>query len=130
MRHIICFHNPEEENGYLSNWYPSPFEKDGISFAHMEQYMMYQKALAISGYRNCTADFANRQPRQGQSAGAERPELRGLPVECRPGSRSSTRDCWKNSGKTSRFCKNCWQLHRICWQNVRYMTGSGASDCP
>ena len=45
MRHIICFHNPEEENGYLSNWYPSPFEKDGISFAHMEQYMMYQKAL-------------------------------------------------------------------------------------
>ena len=45
MRHIICFHNPEEENGYLSNWYPSPFEKDGISFAHMEQYMMYKKAL-------------------------------------------------------------------------------------
>ena len=45
MRHIICFHNPEKENGYLSNWYPSPFEKDGISFAHMEQYMMYQKAL-------------------------------------------------------------------------------------
>ena len=45
MRYIICFHKPEEENGYLSNWYPSPFEKDGISFAHMEQYMMYQKAL-------------------------------------------------------------------------------------
>ena len=37
MRHIICFHNPEEENGYLSNWYPSPFEQDGISFAQMEQ---------------------------------------------------------------------------------------------
>lgn len=23
MEHIICFHNPEEENGYLSNWYLS-----------------------------------------------------------------------------------------------------------
>ena len=22
---IICFHNPNEENGYLSNWYMSPF---------------------------------------------------------------------------------------------------------
>ena len=22
---IICFHNPNEENGYLSNWYPTHF---------------------------------------------------------------------------------------------------------
>ena len=22
---IICFHRPDEENGYLSNWYPSAF---------------------------------------------------------------------------------------------------------
>lgn len=22
---IVCFHNPNEENGYLSNWYPSRF---------------------------------------------------------------------------------------------------------
>lgn len=27
---VICFHNPNEENGYLSNWYPSPFEMDKI----------------------------------------------------------------------------------------------------
>ena len=39
---------------------------------------------AISGYRNCTADSANRQPRQGQGTGAKRPELCGLPVECSP----------------------------------------------
>ena len=25
MEKIICFHNPDEENGYLSNWYPSSF---------------------------------------------------------------------------------------------------------
>lgn len=22
---VICFHNENEENGYLSNWYPSSF---------------------------------------------------------------------------------------------------------
>ena len=42
---IICFHNPEEENGYLSNWYLSDFEMNGILFTSMEQYMMYQKAV-------------------------------------------------------------------------------------
>lgn len=23
---VVCFHNPEEENGFLSNWYVSRFE--------------------------------------------------------------------------------------------------------
>lgn len=42
---IICFHNPDEENGYLSNWYPSTFERHGLRFSSMEQYMMHQKAM-------------------------------------------------------------------------------------
>lgn len=41
---IVCFHNPDEENGYLSNWYISPFCMEGITFSSMEQYMMYKKA--------------------------------------------------------------------------------------
>ena len=44
---VICFHNPDEENGYLSNWYPSPFTLDGIAFSSMEQYMMYRKAVCF-----------------------------------------------------------------------------------
>lgn len=44
---IIGFHNPDEEYGYLSNWYRSDFEKDGIRFSSMEQYMMYEKALCF-----------------------------------------------------------------------------------
>ena len=44
---IICFHNPNEENGYLSNWYPSPFMADGVAFSSMEQYMMYRKAICF-----------------------------------------------------------------------------------
>lgn len=47
MRDIICFHNPEEANGYLSNWFLSEFEADGIVFSSMEQYMMYQKAVTF-----------------------------------------------------------------------------------
>lgn len=31
---VICFHNPDEENGFLSNWYLSHFEMDGKSFTH------------------------------------------------------------------------------------------------
>lgn len=42
---MICFHNPEEENGYLSNWYLSDFTVEGITFSSMEQYMMYKKAM-------------------------------------------------------------------------------------
>lgn len=44
---IICFHNPEEENGYLSNWYLSNFKANGIEFSSMEQYMMYKKAVCF-----------------------------------------------------------------------------------
>lgn len=47
MMDIICFHNANEENGYLSNWYLSEFEVDGIVFASMEQYMMYKKAICF-----------------------------------------------------------------------------------
>lgn len=47
MNHIICFHNPDEENGYLSNWYPSSFMIDEIVFSSMEQFMMYRKAICF-----------------------------------------------------------------------------------
>lgn len=44
---IICFHNPNEDNGYLSNWYPSNFKVDNVNFSSMEQYMMYKKAVCF-----------------------------------------------------------------------------------
>lgn len=44
---MICFHNPNEENGYLSNWYMSDFVVDAIKFSSMEQYMMYYKAMVF-----------------------------------------------------------------------------------
>lgn len=42
---VICFHNPNEENGYLSNWYISRFCIGETEFSSMEQFMMYQKAI-------------------------------------------------------------------------------------
>ena len=44
---IVCFHNPEEENGYLSNWYSSQFIINDIIFSSMEQFMMCQKAICF-----------------------------------------------------------------------------------
>jgi hypothetical protein len=44
---IICFHNPDEENGYLSNWYKSEFIAEGKTFSSMEQYMMFKKAMTF-----------------------------------------------------------------------------------
>lgn len=44
---VVCFHNPEEENGFLSNWYVSKFEVDGRMFSSMEQFMMYRKAICF-----------------------------------------------------------------------------------
>ena len=45
---VICFHNPDEENGFLSNWYPSHFSVDDNKFTSMEQYMMYKKAVIFN----------------------------------------------------------------------------------
>ncbi|SKB46216.1 hypothetical protein SAMN06296386_10168 [Lachnospiraceae bacterium] len=45
---IICFHNPDEENGYLSNWYLSSFTIADVQFSSMEQFMMYKKALCFN----------------------------------------------------------------------------------
>jgi len=48
VKKIICFHNPDEINGYLSNWYLSDFYVSGIQYSSMEQYMMHQKALLFN----------------------------------------------------------------------------------
>ena len=53
---IICFHNANEENGYLSNWYPSPFTVEDVTFSSMEQYMMYRKAVCF-GDENIAAQI-------------------------------------------------------------------------
>lgn len=47
---VVCFRNPNEENGYLSNWYPSDFTLDSVYFSSAEQFMMYKKAVYFEDY--------------------------------------------------------------------------------
>lgn len=51
MREMICFHNPDEKYGWLSNWYLSDFKVGDIQFSSMEQYMMYEKAVVFEDYK-------------------------------------------------------------------------------
>ena len=44
---MVCFLNPNEETGYLINWYPSKFTVNDVDFSSMEQYMMYKKAVCF-----------------------------------------------------------------------------------
>ena len=55
---VICFHNANEGNGYLSNWYPSVFTVNGVTFSSMEQYMMYHKALFFGDEKVATQILA------------------------------------------------------------------------
>lgn len=41
---ITFFHKPEEENGFLSNLYPSPFRYFDYEFENAEQYFTFMKA--------------------------------------------------------------------------------------
>lgn len=50
MQEVVCFHKPDEENGYLSNWYSSEFTIQGECFSSVEQYMMYQKASQFNDF--------------------------------------------------------------------------------
>ncbi len=43
MEDLIYFWKPDKNNGYLGNWYDSPFIKDGINFKNNEQYFMWRK---------------------------------------------------------------------------------------
>lgn len=48
MKRVIAFHKPEQENGYLGNWYIADFKIDGKVFSSIEQYMMYEKARVFN----------------------------------------------------------------------------------
>ena len=44
---VVCFHNPDEENGWLSNWHPVRFTVKGREYSSIEQCMMHRKALCF-----------------------------------------------------------------------------------
>ena len=62
---MICFHNVDEPNGYLANWYESNFAENGQTFTSVEQYMMWNKAIRFHDQKAGRFDFGiQRSPRK------------------------------------------------------------------
>lgn len=43
MSSVPGFYAPDQENGYLSNWYPCSFKCGRYTYSSAEQFMMAQK---------------------------------------------------------------------------------------
>ena len=67
MKKVVYFHKPEEPNGFLSNWYRSDFELDGMKFTSAEQYIMYRKCMAFGDTVRAKAVMATDDTAEQQS---------------------------------------------------------------
>ena len=50
MSNILGFYAPNQENGYLSNWYSCSFKYGRYTYSSSEQFMMAQKAALFRDY--------------------------------------------------------------------------------
>ncbi|WP_285485268.1 NADAR family protein [Amycolatopsis sp. NBRC 101858] len=56
-------------SGCLSQWWPSPFEVDGVRFATAEHYMMWRKAMLFGDEEAASQVLAARHPKQAKDFG-------------------------------------------------------------
>lgn len=68
---MVFFHNPDEVNGYLSNWYISYFNVQGMRFSSMEQYMMYSKAMLFKDTEIAARIITTRNVREIKALGRQ-----------------------------------------------------------
>ena len=47
MGNVIGFYAPDNDNGYLSNWFPCSFKLGRYTYSSAEQFMMAQKAIVF-----------------------------------------------------------------------------------
>lgn len=71
MDRFVFFYNPDDDNGYLSNWYPSPFTYAGADYFCAEQYMMAQKAKAFKDYGALERIMASKDPGEVKNLGRQ-----------------------------------------------------------
>ena len=69
QKNVVCFHLITEENAYLSNWYPSRFEIDGVQYCCAEQYIMREKALLFGDAGRAQEILETDDPERMQSIG-------------------------------------------------------------
>ncbi len=65
----VFFHLPGEPDGYLSNWYLSPFDLDGIHFTSCEQYIMYHKCALFHDVSSAEQVLRTDDPAEQQKIG-------------------------------------------------------------
>ena len=65
----VFFHKPDESYGFLSNWYPSPFEIDGMKFSCAEQYLMYRKCIIFGDEETAQKVMKTDDPASQQAIG-------------------------------------------------------------
>jgi ribA/ribD-fused uncharacterized protein len=66
---FVMFWKPEEAEGYLGNWFESPFEAGGVAFNCNEQYMMYHKALLMGDEATAQRMLAEKNPKNHKKLG-------------------------------------------------------------
>jgi len=69
MFHFIYFHNPNDENGYMSNWYMRDFTIDDKTYCCAEQYMMEHKALLFADFASAKKIMQTNDPKEMQVLG-------------------------------------------------------------
>ena len=63
------FYRPDWPHGFLSNWYTSHFDLDGIHFSSVEQYIIYQKCMVFGDTNSAQAVLVNEDIATLQSIG-------------------------------------------------------------
>ena len=59
---FVFFWHEYLDNGYFSQWYPAPFQVEGIRYFHNEQYMMAKKALLFGDTRTYNKIMKESEP--------------------------------------------------------------------
>ncbi|WEW61788.1 hypothetical protein PRK78_007284 [Emydomyces testavorans] len=59
---IFFWRETEQPYGFLCQWFPSPFEENGVFFATAEHYMMFQKAVLYSDESTAARILAAKTP--------------------------------------------------------------------
>lgn len=68
---VVLFYGHSKGKPYacFSNWYPAPFQVDGLPFANTEQYMMYRKALLMGDDQTAAKVLREPNPKNVKALG-------------------------------------------------------------
>lgn len=65
----VFFWHEYAENGFLSNWYDSPFILNNVQYTHMEQYIMAEKAKLFHDRKVYTEILRSKTPKEAKHLG-------------------------------------------------------------